>query len=221
LSQALADFIPQEQLPPLLADGRDIVVLKATIVDKKNHIVPHADNLIHFILEGEGTIIGVGNGDIASHEPNKADCRKAYNGACVVIVKSTPVAGELVIRAESEALLSAQIMLQSQPPAAAWIAMNPAPFNIAENGGASEISVDIVDKFGGPIPSIKTALDLRISGPAFFEDGLKSKKQEVIEGKCVVRVKSSGRPGTAIIEAFAPDDVSGKTTIKINKIKLD
>ncbi|HEX7585938.1 MAG TPA: beta-galactosidase GalA, partial [Prolixibacteraceae bacterium] len=53
------------------ADGEDISVITVRINDAKGLNVPTANDEITFSLEGPGKIIGVGNGDPASHEPDK------------------------------------------------------------------------------------------------------------------------------------------------------
>jgi beta-galactosidase len=53
------------------ADDEDLSVFTVRINDAKGLNVPTANNEITFNLEGPGKIIGVGNGDPASHEPDK------------------------------------------------------------------------------------------------------------------------------------------------------
>jgi beta-galactosidase len=53
------------------ADGADIAVVTVAVVDAQDRVVPVAANPIAFTLEGPGRIIGVGNGDPSSHEPDK------------------------------------------------------------------------------------------------------------------------------------------------------
>ena len=76
----------------LLADGKDVTVMNITVVDKEGREVPDADNMIRFNLKGDATIIGVGNGDPSSHEPDKcmdgAWQRSLFNGRCQVMVQS-------------------------------------------------------------------------------------------------------------------------------------
>jgi beta-galactosidase len=55
----------------LRADGRDVAVVNVAVLDAQGRIVPIADNDIRFKLEGGGQIIGVGNGNPASHEPDQ------------------------------------------------------------------------------------------------------------------------------------------------------
>ena len=39
-------------------------------LDAQGHVVPVAQNKVHFSVEGAGNIIGVGNGDPSCHEPD-------------------------------------------------------------------------------------------------------------------------------------------------------
>ncbi len=49
-----------------------------------------ADNLVRFSVEGPADIAAVGNGDQTSLDPFTVDWRKAFNGKCVVYLRSTP-----------------------------------------------------------------------------------------------------------------------------------
>ncbi len=92
----------------MLADGKDATVINVTVVDKQGREVPDADNLIKFSIEGSGKIIGVGNGDPSSHEPDK--CldgnwqRKLFNGKCQVIVQAGTTADIIKFDATSPGL---------------------------------------------------------------------------------------------------------------------
>ena len=55
----------------LNADNRDIAVITVSAVDQEGLLVPDADHEIIFTAEGCGRIIGVGNGDPSSHEPDR------------------------------------------------------------------------------------------------------------------------------------------------------
>jgi beta-galactosidase len=53
------------------ADGEDVSVVTVRVVDAGGLTVPTAGNQIDFTLDGPGRIIGVGNGDPSSHEPDR------------------------------------------------------------------------------------------------------------------------------------------------------
>jgi len=95
----------------LKADGCDVAVIKVAIKDAKGRIVPTANNLVTFSIEGPGKIIGTGNGNPSSHEPDKASQRMAFNGYCLVLVQSDKQAGEIKLKATSETLKSSEIVI--------------------------------------------------------------------------------------------------------------
>jgi beta-galactosidase len=53
------------------ADGEDVSVITVQVNDAQGRMVPTAGNEITFEINGPGKIIGVGNGDPSSHEPDK------------------------------------------------------------------------------------------------------------------------------------------------------
>jgi beta-galactosidase len=110
----------------LRADGKDAGVIAVSIIDSKGRVVPVAGNLVHFELAGPGAILGVGNGDPASHEPDvflaaagtpsSPDWqRHAFNGLAQVIVQSGKVPGRIQLTARSEGLAPATLEIAAQP----------------------------------------------------------------------------------------------------------
>ncbi len=53
------------------ADGEDVSVITVQLEDEKGRVVPTAGNEISFTIKGAGKIIGVGNGNSASHEDDR------------------------------------------------------------------------------------------------------------------------------------------------------
>jgi beta-galactosidase len=96
----------------LKADGCDVAVIKVAIKDAKGRVVPTADNLVQFSIEGPGRIIGIGNGNPSSHEPDKASQRMAFNGYCLVLVQSDIMVGEIRLKASSETLKGTEITIK-------------------------------------------------------------------------------------------------------------
>ncbi|MFA5329808.1 MAG: beta-galactosidase GalA [Prolixibacteraceae bacterium] len=97
----------------LKADGCDVAVIRIAIKDSKGRVVPTANNLVKFTIEGTGKIIGTGNGNPTSHEPDKASQRMAFNGYCLVLVQSDRKAGQIKLTAISDALVSDEINIKS------------------------------------------------------------------------------------------------------------
>ncbi len=55
----------------LNADGADVAVITVEVLDKKGRTVPTANIELQMEVEGPGRIIGVGNGNPSSHEPDR------------------------------------------------------------------------------------------------------------------------------------------------------
>lgn len=99
----------------LTADGKDATVFNISITDEKGREVPYADNMVKFNISGDAKIIGVGNGDPSSHEPDKcregAWQRSAFNGKCQVIIQAGKTVGTVKFEAKSNGLQAASAML--------------------------------------------------------------------------------------------------------------
>lgn len=90
-------------------DG-DVAVVRAAILDAKHREVPDAADLVQFTLSGTARLLGVGNGDPRSLEPDHADRRHAFNGLCAAIVQ-TRGAGPIHVHAQASGLRGATISL--------------------------------------------------------------------------------------------------------------
>lgn len=98
----------------IYADGKDLSFITVKVLDENGNLVPYADNLIKFDIKGEGKIAGVDNGLQTSHEPFKADYRKAFNGLCLAVVQSSDNKGEINFHASSEGLMSARVIIKTR-----------------------------------------------------------------------------------------------------------
>lgn len=96
------------------ADGSDLSFVTVKVVDANGTVVPHADNLVKFQLTGEGSIAGVDNGSQISHEPFKANYRKAFNGLCLAIIQAKGKGGRIVLKASSEGLAPASVVIEAK-----------------------------------------------------------------------------------------------------------
>ena len=64
----------------------NILVVNASIVDAHGTVCPRADNEVTFECDGAARLLGVGNGNPLSHEPDQGtNRRKAYHGLCQAI----------------------------------------------------------------------------------------------------------------------------------------
>ena len=58
--------------------------------------------------------MAIDNGDATSHESFQAKERNAFNGLALVIVRSTGTAGTIRLKARSEGLADAKVMIRSR-----------------------------------------------------------------------------------------------------------
>jgi beta-galactosidase len=96
------------------ADGKDVVHVEVSIADKDSIMVPTANNMINFTLEGEGKIIGVDNGDPIDHDSYKIPQRKAFNGMALVIIQSNGKTGKIRLTANSDKLKGADVIIKAE-----------------------------------------------------------------------------------------------------------
>ena len=96
----------------LQADGQDVAIVKVEVLDARGRPVPRAANLVRLAVEGNLDVIGVGNGDPTSHEPDVATQRHAFNGLCQAIVRTRrDKAGAARLIASAEGLKAASVIL--------------------------------------------------------------------------------------------------------------
>ena len=69
-----------------------------------------------FALEGPGTIVGVGNANPVSTESYQQPQRKAWQGRCLVVVKSDKRAGKIKVRASVEGLAPSEVVIDAAAP---------------------------------------------------------------------------------------------------------
>jgi beta-galactosidase len=98
----------------LTADNDELAVVTVAVIDPQGRVVPVAGNEIRFKLSGPARLIGVGNGDPSSHEPDQADRRSVFNGLAQAIVQTTASAGKIKLEAVGAGLKPATITMVSQ-----------------------------------------------------------------------------------------------------------
>ena len=102
----------------LTADGRDVAVVTVEVQDAKGRVVPDACPALTFRLEGEGRILGVGNGDPSypgEDHPKMQNCKTfsipAFNGLAQVLVQSGRASSTLSLTATSDQLKAGNLVI--------------------------------------------------------------------------------------------------------------
>ena len=97
------------------ADGEDLSFVTVRIEDADGNLVPGADNLVRFTVEGAGLIAAVDNGNAASLEPFQADRRQAFSGLALLVVRSKRgEAGPIRVTATADGLGTAGAVLRAE-----------------------------------------------------------------------------------------------------------
>jgi beta-galactosidase len=103
----------------MAGNGEDVQPVTVDAVDVRGRHVPVANLPAGFAVTG-GTIIGVGNGDPNSHEPEKGNGRSLFNGLAQIIVAADLGRGPLTIRATAPGLRPAMLAIDR-------LAISPRP----------------------------------------------------------------------------------------------
>jgi beta-galactosidase len=84
------------------ANGEDVSMIRVEVLDKEGRHVPTADNQISFKISGDGTFLGVGNGDPNCQESDKEPKRSLFNGLAQLIVQASRTPGTITVEAYTE-----------------------------------------------------------------------------------------------------------------------
>ena len=102
----------------MTADGRDVAVVTIEVQDQKGRLVPDACPMLNLSLEGEGRILGVGNGDpmyLGADHPKEPNCKAfaipAFNGLAQVLIQSGEVSSAITLHCQSEKLQTGNITI--------------------------------------------------------------------------------------------------------------
>jgi beta-galactosidase len=95
------------------AGGQDLSYVIVELIDSEGVRNPVSEELIKFELDGPGVIQAVGSSNPMGSESFRQPSRKAYQGRCLVIVKSGKTKGNLTLKATSSGLEPSQINISS------------------------------------------------------------------------------------------------------------
>lgn len=96
------------------ADNQDLSYITVELLDAKGNRNPLAENVVKFEIEGPGSIAAVGNANPRSLESYQAPQRKAWQGRCLVIIKSGKLTGDITLHAMVEGMNKASMVIKAQ-----------------------------------------------------------------------------------------------------------
>lgn len=95
-------------------DGKDLTFITVKITDKDGLVVPRSNNQIDYSIEGPGEIVATDNGDPTNMVSFSSKKREAFNGLCLVVVRSKMgVPGTIKLKAKSTGLQDVTIAIQT------------------------------------------------------------------------------------------------------------
>src|SRR5688572_326592 len=96
------------------ADGQDLSYITVELVDANGVRNPKAENLVKFKIDGPGTIVGVGNANPVSLESYQLQQRKAWQGRCLVIIRSTQNSGNINLTVTVDGMPSSKLVITAE-----------------------------------------------------------------------------------------------------------
>jgi beta-galactosidase len=109
------EILMQPDRRTIRADGSDLSYVTVSVADKNGAMVPRSNNQIRFEISGPGEIVAVDNGDATDHTSFQSTSRKAFNGMCLVIVRSIKgKSGKINLRAMSDGLRTEETSILSR-----------------------------------------------------------------------------------------------------------
>ena len=96
------------------ADGMDLQHVVVNAVDSKGRRDYGARQPLTFSVDGPAEIVGVINGDINSEELTVGNSRRLFNGAAVVILRSTQDSGPVTLNVTSDKLKPATLKFETK-----------------------------------------------------------------------------------------------------------
>lgn len=96
------------------ADGMDLQHVRLSAVDHRGRRVPFADDLLHFSVEGDASIVAVDNGNICSEELHTLPQRRLYHGSALVILRAGRSADTIRLKIESERFEAIEVMMPTR-----------------------------------------------------------------------------------------------------------
>jgi beta-galactosidase len=159
----------------MIADGKDATVINITAVDNRNREVPDADNLLHFSVKGDARIIGVGNGDPSSHEPDKCEDgkwhRRLFNGKCQVILQAGKTPGTIIVEVKSDGLWDNSAEIFSIP-------LQQSSFSVNEKKKSKRKTPETGNIIGADISFLP---ELEDKGIKFSDNGVRKDAIEIMK----------------------------------------
>lgn len=96
------------------AGGQDLCYINIELLDANGYRNPESDNPLSFEIEGPATLAGTGNANPVSLESCTEPSRNAWQGRCLVILRSGKEPGTVTLKVTSPGLKTAFLSVQTK-----------------------------------------------------------------------------------------------------------
>ena len=172
----------------IAADGNDLSFVEVRLADEDGVLCPNSDRMVRVEIEGEGTLLGVGNGSAVNHEPFKGSQVETFYGLCRVIVKSTKDAGTIRLKISADDVDAAEVSITTLPAHSPRIAAATAEREAQARAKSKRLSrhrLAVVQRFGELASAGKASASSSHHGypPEHAIDGDPATRWSPVDGK--------------------------------------
>lgn len=116
------------------ADGQIVAVVNVSAEDSVGRGVPTANMQVEFEVDTAAQILGVGNGNPTSHEPDQASRRKLFNGKAQLLLRMVQDTDLITVIANAENMKSAQLDIKPESPGAVRASIGASEIKASGHG---------------------------------------------------------------------------------------
>jgi len=98
----------------LKANGQDLAHVTIEALDKYNVLQPNANPQVTLKIEGAGSLVGLGSGDMTSLESYAGTTRMLYQGRALAVVRAGDQPGNITLTVSTPGLPSVKLTLKTQ-----------------------------------------------------------------------------------------------------------
>lgn len=95
------------------ADGRELVYVDISAVDKDGNPVENANNRVYVKVSGAGRLVGMDNGDSADFDQYKTDSRRMFSGKLLAVIAAKTEPGEIKLEVSAEGMDTVAVSMEA------------------------------------------------------------------------------------------------------------
>ncbi len=96
------------------ANKNDLAYINVEIIDGAGNVVPNVDDkLVKYVITGQGTLAGVGNGNPRDMSSFQKPEKKVFQGKGLIIVRPTEKTGKIIITAKAAGLKGGSLSIKT------------------------------------------------------------------------------------------------------------